>query len=272
MAKEESQSFLEKHIWWLPGIFGFIIIFGIVLNPFVIIDAGHRGVVLNFGQVQPDILGEGIHIRTPIQQNIISMDVRTQKYQVDAEAATQDLLDVTTTIAINYHLEPEKVNAIYQTIGADFEQTVIAPAVEETVKQVTARFIAEHLITNRTEVKLEIETSLHDRLITRGINVETISIINFAFPSLFNDAITAKQTALQLKEKAENDLLRIQVEAQQKVAAAQGDAQAIEIVQLQLAKNPTYIQYLATTKWNGVLPIATSGVPFINIPINQTVG
>lgn len=254
-----------------------------VISSFVIVQAGHRGVVLYFGAVEDRVLGEGIHLIIPFAESVRIAEVRTLKYEIDATAATKDLLDVHTKVAVNYHLEPTKVNDVYQTIGVDYQERVIAPAVQEVVKATTAHFDASELITERPIVKQQIDEALKTRLGERAIIVETISLTDFQFPAQFNEAIIAKQTAVQLKQKAENDLERIKVEALQKeaqavgeqkanIAKATGEAKAIEIIDEQLKRSPTYINWLATNRWDGRLPLATGSgaIPFINVPTPST--
>jgi regulator of protease activity HflC (stomatin/prohibitin superfamily) len=250
-------------------VIGLFIFVSISLSIFVTVPPGHRGVLLQLGAVQTNPLGEGLHVLTPFTQSIVVMDVRTQKYEVDASAATKDLLDVTTKVAVNFHLDPAQVNIVYQTIGPDYESTVIAPAVQELVKATTAKFNAEELITQRETVKQQIEQALKDRLAPRNIFVETISITDFQFPKEFSDSIVAKQTAVQKALESQNKLEQIKYEAQQAVAKADGDAKAIEIINSQLLKSPQYINYLAVNKWNGNLPLATGGaIPFISLGIS----
>jgi regulator of protease activity HflC (stomatin/prohibitin superfamily) len=233
---------------------------------FVTVPPGHRGVLLQFGAVQPNPLGEGLHTLTPFTQSAVMMDVRTQKYEVDATAATKDLLDVTAKVAVNFHLDPAQVNVVYQSIGPDYENTVIAPAVQELVKATTAKFDAEELITKRETVREQIEKTLIERLAPRNMIVEQMSIVNFEFPKEFSDSIVAKQTAVQKALESQNKLEQIKYEAQQAVAKATGDAEAIDIINQQLIKSPQYINYLAVNKWNGNLPLATGGaIPFINL-------
>jgi regulator of protease activity HflC (stomatin/prohibitin superfamily) len=258
----EDHTAVKGLKYLLVLVVGLWILFSIV----VIVPAGNRGVLMTWGAVQDPVLNEGIHFIMPVAQSVQIMEVRTQKYEVPASAATMDLLDVQTTIAVNFHLDPKVTNKIYQEIGMDYEGRLIAPAVQEVTKANTATFNAQELITSRPIVKQKIDDALRIRLQERGIIVETISITDFKFPAQFNDAITSKQTAIQLKQKAENDLERIKVEAQQAVAQATGQSQSIEIINEQLKKSPQYIQYLATTKWDGKLPYATSGTPLIQLP------
>ncbi len=256
---------IGRAIWTIIVV---VFLAAILFSSFTIVPAGHRGVVLRLGAVEDRVLGEGFHMIIPFIQTVEKMEVRTQRYDSKATAATKDLLDVNTNVAVNYHLSEKAVNKLYQEIGLDYEERVIAPAVQEVVKATTAKFDAEKLVTERASVKEQIEQSLKDRLSSRDVFVETISITDFTFPKQFNDAITDKQTAIQLKLKAENDLERIKVEAQQAVAQAEGQAQSIEVINTQLQKSPQYIQYMATQKWDGKMPLAvgSGALPFIQIP------
>ena len=182
----------------LPKIFGvlfLLLLFFLFLNPFVIVGAGERGVVLNFGAVSPTVLGEGLHLRVPIMQKIKKMDVKVQKSQTDAEAASKDLQETFSTIALNFHILPEKVNWIYQKLGADFKERIIDPAVQEVVKAVTAKYTAVEVITQREKVRSEIREMLKQRLMVYNIIVDDFSIVNFKFSNQFSQAIEQKQTA-----------------------------------------------------------------------------
>ncbi len=258
-----------------------IIIAGIAFASLQIVEAGYRGVLLHFGAVdltQPP-LSEGLHIVIPISDRIVPVEVRTLKFVVASSAASKDLQTVSTEITVNYHPDPDSVHTLYQEVGLNYRDRVISPAVEESVKQVTAKYNAEELITKRQDVKDDIENTITDRLSKYYIITDVISITDFQFSSLFSQAIESKVEAEQKALKAENDLLRIEVEARQTVASAvgtaeaniakaKGEAEAIEIINDALATNPNYLQWLKTQKWDGVLPLVVSdeATPFIQIP------
>jgi regulator of protease activity HflC (stomatin/prohibitin superfamily) len=240
------------------------------LNPFVTVGAGERGVVLNFGAVQPVVLGEGIHFRVPIMQQIIKMDVTIHKSQTDAESVSKDLQDTKSVIAVNYHILPEKANWIYQNIRQEYKERIIDPAVQEVVKAVTARYTAVDLITQREKVRSEIKDMLKDRLFSYNIAVDDFSIVNFRFSQQFEQAIEAKQTAEQLALKAQRDLERIKIEAEQKVASARAEAEALRLQKENVTPQLIRLRQIeasmkAIDKWDGRLPKITSGaVPFID--------
>jgi regulator of protease activity HflC (stomatin/prohibitin superfamily) len=183
-------------------------------------------VVIRFGAVTGSVLDEGLQTKIPFLDSVVKMSVQTQKYEADAISASGDLQDVNTTIALNWHLDPSMAADVYKNIGLDFIERLAAPAIQETVKQVTAKYIAEDLILRRDEVKGAITTNLSERLMSRGIVTETVSITNFRFSDTFTAAIEAKVSAEQAVLEAKNKLERVKVEAQQREEEARGEANA----------------------------------------------
>lgn len=262
----------KKFFKWAAIVIAIFVIFSIV-NPFVLIGAGKRGIVMNFGAVQDSILGEGIHFRIPIVQKVAKMDIQTQKLEVKALAYSKDIQTVESQLALNYHLKADEVNKLWQEVGDDYESRLIDPSIQESVKAATARFTAQELIEQRARVKDEIKTELFNRL-GKYFVVDEFSIIDFSFSDEYEKAVEAKQVAQQSALKAENDLQRIKTEAEQRIAQAKAEAEAIK-VQSEAANNDKYInlkalevQKAAVEKWNGVLPsqmIPNASLPFINL-------
>jgi prohibitin 2 len=287
----------------IPAIIGIIILSFVLSASVKIVDAGNRGVLLKFGAVDTSMsLNEGIHFVTPFRDNVIQLEVRTQKTVENAASASKDLQDVTTQVALNYRINPDSAQAVYQQLGFEYGNRVITPAIQESVKQVTARFNAEELITKRETVKNQIEEQIKARLAPYNILVDTISITEFQFSDQFRKAVEAKVEAQQRALQAQNDLRRIEIEAQQNeakavgeqkanvaradgirqanVLQAEGESQAINIIDEQLRTSPTYLEWLKTQRWDGKLPLVTGGgsgdggggtTPFIQIPTGATI-
>jgi prohibitin 2 len=280
----------------VPIIIGVIIISVIAVSSVRIVDAGNRGILVQFGNVATEnSLDEGLHFVVPFRDNVVQIEVRTQKIVESATSASKDLQDVSTQVALNYHVNPDRAQVLYQQLGPDYANRVIVPAIQESVKQVTARFNAEELITKRETVKNQIEEQITARLGAYNIVVDALSITEFQFSPQFTAAVEAKVEAQQRALQAQNELRRIQIEAQQNeaqaigeqkaniaraegikqsnVLQAEGEAQAITLIDAQLRNNPTYLEWLKATKWDGVLPLVTGGgsggqgnTPFIDIP------
>ncbi len=241
-------------------------------KPWVEVGPGQRGVVLNFGAVQDNVLGEGLHFRIPVVQEVILLDVRVQKVVTDTIAASSDLQDVTSSIALNYHLIPDKANIVYQTIGISYRERIIDPAILEVVKAVSARYSAEELITKRPQVSEAMRTSLMERLERYNIEVDAFSIVAFSFSKVFTEAIEAKQTAEQLAHKAKRDLERVKIEAEQKVTAAKAEAESLRLQRANISPDLIELRKIeanlkAIEKWDGILPqvVGTGGVPLIGL-------
>ena len=215
---------LQGRIGIIAGVV--IIVVSIILGSFTTIPAGHRGVVIRFSAVTGTILDEGLRIKLPFIDSIVVMEVRTQKYETQSSAITKDLQDVSTTIALNWKLDASMAAEVYRTLGLDFIDRIAAPAIQETIKQITAQFNAEDLILKREQVKNAITDSLSSRLRERGIITEMVSITNFQFSDTFTAAIESKVAAEQAVLEATNKLERVKVEAQQREAEAEGEANA----------------------------------------------
>ena len=190
------------------------------------VPAGHRGVVLRFGAVTDSTLGEGLYFVTPIVNKVELMSVQVDAYDADAKALSKDLQDVSTVVTLNYYLDESRVNRIYQTLRKDYLDRIARPAVQEAVKSATAQYDASELITRRPEVKESIKRTLETRLAEHGIKVDTVSITDFTFSSIFSQAIEDKVRAQQKALEAENRLLEVEVEARQVETAAKGEANA----------------------------------------------
>jgi regulator of protease activity HflC (stomatin/prohibitin superfamily) len=155
---------------------------------------------------------------------------------------------------VNYRVLNDSSASLYKNVGLDYESVIIAPAIQESIKAVTAKFTAEQLITERSSVGEQIRTMLSNKINPYGLEVEVFNIVNFDFSEEFNAAVEAKQTAEQNALKAQQDLNRIKIEAQQKVESAKAEAESIKLIQETLETAPEYIEYIKWSKWDGRLP------------------
>ena len=259
MAAQETQAdFRDYFRQYIRFILLAIVIIVLLLGSFRLVPAGNVGVVTRFGAVNR-VVYPGVVFKIPLVEGVTEMDTRTQKDQVDAEAASKDLQTIHSTIAVNYHLEGAKAVDVFQNIGVDYQDKVIAPAIQEAFKAITAKYTAEELITQRELLRQQGQDSLTKKLKPYHIIVDNFNIVNFDFSVDFNNAIEQKQVAQQNLERAK-------IEAETAVTQAQGQANAQKVLKDSGSLTPEYLQFLAVQKWDGKLPNATSGVPFINLP------
>lgn len=264
-----------------------IIVIIVLAEAITIVEAGHRGVVLYLGAVENRVLGEGVHFIIPFAENVVQMEVRTQKFQAEATAASKDLQEVETVIALNFRIDPIEVNDIYQVLGVNYADRVISPTIQESVKASVAKFNAEELITRRETAKGVIADAIANTLANQSIQSQNVFITDFQFSQAFATQIEQKVVAFQKFLTEQNNLRAIEVVANQTAAQAEGQARAnieratgeaaaINTITEQLRQSPEYLQWQAITKWNGQMPYAlgSSGVPFFELPFpdpqNQT--
>ena len=269
MENENPNKF--RLIYWGVGAVVVLVLI-LILNPFVVISAGERGVVLNWGAVSDEVFDEGLHFRMPIKQQVQKLDIKVQKEEVDASAASRDLQIVTARIALNYHLDAVKINRLWQLVGSEYKTRIIDPAIQEALKAVTAKYTAEELITKRSQVKDDAKKLLAERLVKEYILVDEFSIVNFDFSRVFNEAIEKKVTNEQNALASKNLLEQKKYEAEQIVVTAKANAESIRI-QAQAVTSQggaDYVRLQAISRWDGKLPqqfVPGSAIPFLGIDL-----
>jgi len=257
------------------GIVLFIVII-ILWGTFVIVPAGHRGVVLWWGSVEKRIMGEGLNFKIPIAERVIKVDVRVQPHPFkEIDAASKEYQMVRLTGMMNFHIDPSFVNDLYQKVGLDFADKVIDPAFNDFVKEVIPIYLITEILPKREDIRKRAMTKLGDNLARYHIIVDDIYFANIRFSPEYEKAVETKQVAQQQVETQRQVLAQREIEAQQKVATAKGEAEAILVVAQGQAKandalsrsiSPILVQYKGIERWNGILPQVSGGaVPFIDL-------
>ena len=216
-----------------------------------IVPAGHTGVRVTMGRVVGHE-GEGLIFTPPFIQNVVMMDNRTQALEMETEAVTRDLQAVRMVYTVNYSLNADMSGNVFREIGLGFESIIIRPTVEETVKDITARYTIEELITQRARVSSDIATALQENLSVRGFTFERFNIVDFAFSAEFSDAIEQVRIAEQNALRAYQDLERArhEAEAERVMARAQADVLRYQAAEL----TDTNLMAMWIERWNGILP------------------
>ena len=279
-----------KHI--AMGVGGLLLVV-LLWGSWVIVESGHVGVVRYLGEVQDKHLPEGFHLKRPFLDDVVEIEVRLRKAESDATAASQDLQVVTTKVAVQYSLSGPMMPRTYQRIGRRaeiVEGNVINPAIQESVKSITAKYTAEELVTKRAEVKVQmqdaiganINTTLTQKEASGAIAIANVAITDFEFSDEFNRAIEEKVRAEQEALKAENEKVRRVTQAEAAAAerqlAADAEAYKLEVESKARAEairreaealkdNPDLIQLRIAEKWDGQLPQFTGGgaIPLLNV-------
>ncbi|MBQ3527388.1 MAG: prohibitin family protein [Clostridia bacterium] len=237
------------------------------LNCVTIVKAGHTGVVVTLGKVNENVLQEGLHVKAPFVQQVVMIDNRITKLEVDTEAFSKDLQTVQTTLAINYRVDTSKSYSIYKNIGKDYETVLVVPAVNEVLKATTALYTAEESVTNRSLISEGLVNGLNEKLNEIGLYVTDVNIVNYDFSEAYINAIEEKQVAQQKLLKAETEkqtiITNAEAEAEALKIKAQAEAEANAILSASITKE--LVEYNKIEKWDGSLPQVTGGSTIVDL-------
>jgi regulator of protease activity HflC (stomatin/prohibitin superfamily) len=259
----------STRIYWYAGALAIIVIIVAFLS-FYTIGPGKRGVLMNWGAVEPGVIRPGLHFKVPFQQSVVTLNARVQNFSSQETAASRDLQNVTTNIAINFHLVANKVDHLYQRVGKipDLEAKVLTPIASNSVKAITARYNAENLVENRDKVRRGIEREIVANLKLYNVKIDAVNISNFAFSGDYAQAIEQKQVAQQRALQSRYELKQAKIDAQQQVVKAQAKAKATLVAAHAEAKalrlkrkavTPELILLNAVNKWDGRMPSVLAG-------------
>jgi regulator of protease activity HflC (stomatin/prohibitin superfamily) len=260
-----------------------------IFSVFRIIPAGHVGVKVLFGQVDPTPLREGLNVVLNPLYDIVVMDTRVGKHAAKYDAASKDLQAVHVEMVLNYRLAPDRAPEVYRAIGLDYSAVIIDPAAQEVLKANTATHNAAEILLRRPAIKADIQNDLTAWLAKYGIELKEASLANIRFDQAYEKAIEAKQIEEQKAEQKRYELIQAQREAEIIAAAAKGRGDAAreeakgvaDATRIKGEAEATYngrvaasltqplIQQQYLLKWDGRLPQFTFGgnaVPLVQLP------
>ena len=242
-------------------------------HSFKIVDPGERGIKVRLGKVLPEVYEEGLHFKWPFIESIETANIKTKKMQLQTNVYTKDIQQAKVDYAINYNLQPQKVNKLYQEIGLrDYEDKIITPIVLGAIKDIVGKWNAQDLIGNREKAATDILEKLQKQLQNNYVTVTNFEITDLNYSDTFERAIEEKVTAEQEALKAKNKTVQIEEEAKQKIIAAEAEAKSMAIRAEALSQNKSLVEYEAVQKWDGKLPQYMMGnsIPFINLNTGKT--
>lgn len=238
----------------------------ILLKSFAVVPAGHVMVLDLFGSVRSAELEPGLRFPVNPLARKIEMDVRTKEVKEKVAVPTKEGLIAGLDISILYHVSPEKADEIYKTVGTQFSDVIIAPALRNVVRDVIAGFSSEDLYSqNRQKIASQIDAELRKRYLERGITLESVLLRDVILPQEVTSAIEQKIKAKQQAEQMQYVLMKEESEAQRKKIEAQGIAEAQKAISQSLT--PEYLQWRYITTLEGL--VGSENTTFVITPFDQ---
>lgn len=234
-----------------------------------IVGPGERGVRISLGKASDEPKQPGAYLWFPFLLGMAKVDVQIQKTEITASAASQDMQEITTTVAVNWSLDPSRTVDTYKTIGdeRDVLERIVIPAVNEILKSATAKRTAEQILKQRMELKADIDDGLKVRLAKHGLNFNDVSIVHLEFSKQFTEAIEEKQIAEQKSQQAHYEAEKAIQDAKAEVNRAQGQAESQRLIKQTITTE--ILQQRAIEKWDGKFPqvMGSGALPFINLKL-----
>lgn len=252
-SDKEGWKFRKRMLFGLAWLL--LILFGC----FSTIKTGEIGIKTRFGKIVSSTKNEGIIFKNPIDK-IEKINIKVQKYENKdvLSTSTKDLQIVNNIkVSINYKIDGNKVTELYKKVGTSYKETILEPAIQETIKAVISKYTAEELVTKRSEVSLDINNTLNERIKEYGINSTSVAINNFDFSDTYNQAIEQKAVAEQQVQTSKNQLEKAKVEAEKKIVEAEATNKANELLKQNTTDEVLMKQFIE--KWDGKLPETYAG-------------
>ena len=239
----------------LPIVLLFLVI--TLCCSFTTVKSGEVGLRVRFGKIVDSSLTEGINFKTPYIEKIVKVNIKVQKSELNVEGSTKDLQIVNTNVAVNYRVDSKKASELYRTVGNNYSETILMPAIKESIKTAIAQYTAEEITINRAIVSKSCLEAIQNKVEKYGIVVEDFNLTDFSFSAEYTKAIEEKQVAEQKVQTAKQNLEKAKVVAEQKVVEAKSQADANKELESTLTDEVLLQKFIE--KWNGQLPTTYAG-------------
>lgn len=242
------KSFIK---WWIL----LVLIWVAVSSAYFIVQPWQVAFLVRFWTIQPWNYTPWLYFKVPFIDKKVVMSTQIQKSEAVASSASSDLQDVSAQVALNYAIETNSAKTLFQTVWTeeDVSTRLISPSIQESVKAVTAKYVASQLITDRVKVKSDMLTALREKLESRWIKIVDLNIVDFKFSEAFNQAVESKVKAEQDALAQKNKLEQVKYEAQQQIEKSKAEAEKIKIqaeaITKQWWKEYVQLQRIAKRDW-----------------------
>jgi prohibitin 2 len=274
-AEQDMRGFITRVVKWAGiGLFALIA----ACSAYNTVDTGNIGIKRTFREASLEPLQPGLHWTIPFVQDIVEMNIQTQKWADKGSAYTRDVQQATIQFSLNYGLDPRVAVNTFVTVGPEWTNKLVGQVVHESMESVFGQYNAVDIVAKREGVSRQIESMIRTKLAPRGVVVPNFQVTNIDFEAAFEksveakviaeqDAIREKNKTVQIEELARQQVATAKGEAESRVLVAEAEAKAIRIKTEALEKNDKLIELVKAEKWDGKLPsmMGVSPMPFINV-------
>lgn len=232
----------------------FVVVIVVATSTYVV-QPGFRGVAVTLGKVSPEFKKEGFGFKQPFVTAVHQMSIRQRTRSMPAECYSSDLQQVKMQLNVLYRIPEGSVVKIFQEFAGEPFDNLIAPRIQEALKEVTATHSAELIVKKREEVKSQALELARRKIGTNFLVVTDLVLYHLSLSPELTAAIETKMVQEQEAEKAKFTQLKAQIDADTAIIRAKGEAEAIGVRGQALRANPDFIKLEMIQNWNGKSPL-----------------
>jgi prohibitin 2 len=223
-----------------------------------VVQPGYRGILVTLGKVSPAFKPEGFGLKAPLITAVYPVSIRQQTAEDTAECYSADLQQVRVNLRVLFRIPESSVVKLFQEYYGEPFDSLVAPRIQEALKEVAALQSAELIVKNREQIKTR-SLELARKKIGTLLVIEDIVIQDIALTKELESAIEAKMVQEQEAAKSKYLQQRIQIEADTAVIQAKGEAESIRIRGQAVKDNPAFVDLKIVDKWDGYTPLVIGG-------------
>ncbi|WP_430408350.1 prohibitin family protein [Kordia sp.] len=179
-------------------------------------------------------LGEGFHIIAPWNKVHI-YEVRQQELFEKMKVLSSNGLEIQIDASAWYQPVYSELGNLHQTLGENYLQRVIQPAIRSAARSVVGRYTPEQLYSSKRDaIQDEIFTETKKILEKQFVQLNEVLVRDVTLPNTIKDAIERKLKQEQESLEYEFRLVTAAKEAEKVIIEAQGKADANKILSASL--------------------------------------
>jgi regulator of protease activity HflC (stomatin/prohibitin superfamily) len=204
------------------------------------VPSGHHGVkYLKFqgGTEMDKIYTEGFQWHFPWNSFYVYKTQLQEKQEI-LDVLSSDGATIQLEVSIWYRPVIQKLDSLQVTVGPNYYNVVVAPALRGIARTIVGRYKPEEIYsTKREEISSAIVKAMDSLTAGKYVNVDNTIIRNVSLPKRISDAINDKLAADQEQQRMEFTLMKEKQEAERKVIEAEGIRKFQQIVSAGLTKD-----------------------------------
>ncbi len=174
--------------------------------------------------------------------HILKENIGLQKEAFDFSgthsAVSKDQQPINAMLVVNFQVEPKQVIRLYETVGPSWKTVLLDGRIPQDFKETTAQFSSPDITLKRPALRKITLARLRHELARYDIKVVDVFVNNVSYSADYTAAIEKKLVQRQAAQQAQAKVAQATAEADQKIAAARGEAKSIELEGKALHNNP----------------------------------